>query len=244
LLNRVERYTFENGLLDKKVVIIDGIPGAPFHDGGRMVFGPDGYLYIATGDATEEDSAQDIDSLSGKILRLTDQGEIPGENPFQNEVFSYGHRNPQGLSFDDEGNLWSSEHGRSGILSGLDEINIIVKGGNYGWPIIQGLEEKEGMIVPVLQSGGDVTWAPGDVIWVDDVLFYPGLRGEALYKVKVNENLKVTETEAHFFKEFGRLRTVVLGPDDDLYVTTSNRDGRGKVREGDDKVIRVKLNSL
>ncbi|MEK7085097.1 MAG: PQQ-dependent sugar dehydrogenase, partial [Patescibacteria group bacterium] len=120
--NRVERWRLENGKLTDKKLIIEKIPGAPYHDGGRIEFGPDGYLYIATGDATQGKLAQDKNSLAGKILRLKADGAIPPDNPFGNAVYSYGHRNPQGLAWDQEGRLWSTEHGRSGALSGLDEI--------------------------------------------------------------------------------------------------------------------------
>src|SRR3989344_7203282 len=125
--NRIERYKYEDGSLSDRNVILGGIPGAIYHDGGRMAFGPDGYLYVTVGDATNSDSAQDTNSLAGKILRMTDEGKAPLDNPFNNLVYSYGHRNPQGLTWDDAGRLWSTEHGRSGALSGLDELNLIEK---------------------------------------------------------------------------------------------------------------------
>ena len=238
LENRVERYRFKKNKLSERTLLLSGIPGASFHDGGRIEFGPDGMLYITTGDAGDPDSAQDIHSLAGKILRLRDDGSIPDDNPFSNEVYSYGHRNPQGLTWDSKGRLWSTEHGRSGIQSGFDELNLIEKGKNYGWPVIQGDETKEGMEVPFVHSGANFTWAPGDVEYVKGNFFFGGLRGEALYQVRENSK----ELTAHFFGEFGRIRAVRLGPDGMLYITTSNRDGRARPKEGDDKIIRLNPN--
>lgn len=238
-INRVVRYELEDRVLSEAKVIVDEIPGAIYHDGGRMVFGPDGYLYITTGDATKSDLAQNLDSLAGKILRVTEDGGIPTDNPFATEVYSYGHRNPQGLTWDDQGRLWSTEHGRSGITSGFDELNLIVAGGNYGWPEIEGDETHEGMINPVLHSGADDTWAPADALYNDGSVFIPGLRGETLYEAVLTGEGRVSELREHFFGQFGRLRTIVRGPDGDFYLTTSNTDGRGKVRDGDDKVLRL-----
>jgi glucose/arabinose dehydrogenase len=236
--NRVERYRLENDRLLDRRIIIDNIPGAAYHDGGRIAFGPDGYLYITTGDAGNSKLAQDVNSLAGKILRLKDDGSIPADNPFGNAVYSYGHRNSQGLAWDKQGHLWATEHGRSGILSGFDEINLIMKGKNYGWPIIQGDEKKEGMESPVIHSGPDETWAPAGMAFWNNSLFFGGLRGESLYEAKILNDGKVS-LRAHFRKEFGRIRAVVLGPDGYLYITTSNTDGRGDAGANDDKIIRI-----
>lgn len=237
-VNTVLRYRYENDELSDETVIVENIPGALFHNGGRMAFGPDGYLYIATGDARDPQSSQDLDSLAGKLLRVTDDGGIPSDNPFGTMVYSYGHRNAQGLTWDDEGRLWSTEHGRSGAFSGLDELNLIEKGGNYGWPDSEGETVLPGTIGPALHSGADVTWAPGGAIYYDGSVFIPGLRGATLYEA-VLDGADVVELREHFEGEFGRLRTILTGPDGTLYLTTSNRDGRGNVREGDDKVIRL-----
>ncbi|MEK9166390.1 MAG: PQQ-dependent sugar dehydrogenase [Patescibacteria group bacterium] len=241
--NRVERWRFENDKLADKKLIIEKIPGAPYHDGGRIEFGPDEFLYIATGDATQGNLAQDKNSLAGKILRLEDDGGIPEDNPFKTAVYSYGHRNPQGLAWDSEGRLWSTEHGRSGVLSGLDEINLIRAGGNYGWPTIQGDETKAGMISPVLHSGPNKTWAPASLAYLNKKLYFGGLRGEALYEAII-EGEKVINFKEHFFKEFGRIRTVRVGPDGMLYLTTSNRDDRGTPKAGDDKIIKINPKKL
>lgn len=238
MFNRVERYRFDGSTLIDREVIIDQIPGAPNHDGGRIEFGPDGLLYITTGDAGTSSNAQDINSLAGKILRLHDDGKIPADNPFNNPVYSYGHRNPQGLAWDEQGRLWSAEHGPSGLGSGYDELNLIEIGGNYGWPEIQGDQTREGMIAPRLQSGGGETWAPGDLEIVDGVAYFVGLRGATLYSVPLDD-IRPETLQRHFAQEFGRLRSIRLGPDGLLYVGTSNRDGRGMIQEGDDKILRI-----
>jgi len=237
-INRVERHMFDGVKLSEKTTIIDGIPGATYHDGGRIEFGPDKMLYITTGDAGESKLAQNRDSLAGKLLRLHDDGTIPEDNPFGTAVYSYGHRNSQGLAWDSVGRLWSTEHGRSGVTSGLDELNLIQKGGNFGWPDIQGKETKAGMIVPVLESGSDVTWAPASLAYHDNMLFFGGLRGEGLYKVEL-EGSTFVSLKKYFEKEFGRIRTVRVGPDNRIYFSTSNRDGRGNPLEGDDKIISI-----
>jgi glucose/arabinose dehydrogenase len=236
--NAVFRYKLENGELRNEKTIISGIPGALYHDGGRLEFGPDGLLYITTGDAQKSAIAQDLNSLGGKILRLTDDGGIPQDNPYGTAVYSYGHRNPQGMAWDSAGRMWSTEHGRSGVTSGYDEINLIESGSNYGWPTIEGPASKEDMITPTLQSGAQDTWAPASLVYYDGKLYFGGLKGEALYEVTVSGK-KLTNLKAHFLKEFGRIRTVRPGPDGMLYITTSNRDGRGTPRTGDDKIIRI-----
>src|SRR5262249_24978139 len=156
-------------------------PGAKYHDGGRMAFGPDDYLYITTGDATVDYLAQDISSLSGKILRIRDDGSLPQDNPFGNAVYSYGHRNSQGLTWDSLKQLWSTEHGPTGY----DELNLIEKGQNYGWPLIMGSESRPGMKTPILHSGLN-TWAPASALFWDGSIFFGGLRGEALYEARIN----------------------------------------------------------
>lgn len=237
-INRVERYKLNDDVLSDQKIILDKIPGAAVHDGGRIEFGPDRLLYITTGDAGREELAQDTNSLAGKILRIKDDGSIPDDNPFGNPIYSYGHRNPQGLAWDDQGRLWSTEHGRSGIQSGYDELNIIEKGVNYGWPEIQGNEQRSGMKTPILHSGSNQTWAPGDLDFFKGHLFFAGLRGESLYQVDIQTSeFKLLR---HFTEQFGRLRAVRI-QGDYIYITTSNRDGRGDVKTNDDKLIRIKL---
>ena len=244
-VNRVERYVFDGATLSDKKIIIDNIPGAVYHDGGRMEFGPDGKLYITTGDATRPQIAQDKNSLGGKILRLNDDGSIPSDNPFGTAVWSYGHRNPQGLAWDTEGRLWETEHGPTGEqgLCCRDELNLLAKGGNFGWPTITGDQEKEGMLLPKKHSGVSETWAPASLVYIDGSLYFGGLKGESLYEAGI-QGENVVEFKEHFVGQFGRIRTVRVGPDNMLYMTTSNTDGRGDAFEGDDKIIRIDPSQL
>lgn len=233
--NKVVRYTFENNLLREDKTIIDNIPGAIFHNGGRIKFGPDNNLYITTGDAREPSLAQDKTSVAGKILRVTDEGKPIIDNPFSNSIYSYGHRNPQGLAWDNEGNLWATEHGNSAH----DEINTIEKGKNYGWPTIEGAQTKPGLESPVIESGTD-TWAPSGAAIINGKLYFTGLRGEALYEL----DIQTKSLKTHFKGELGRIREVVVGPDNMLYITTSNTDGRGNPQSDDDKIIRINPKKL
>ncbi len=243
VLNRVVRYTLEDNSLIGEEVIIDQIPGSLNHDGGRIKFGPDGFLYITAGDAEDSSNAQDITNAAGTILRATRHGDPAPGNPFGDYIYAYGLRNPQGITWDDQGNLWATDHGRSGDLSGLDELNLIEPGKNYGWPEIEGDESRDGMEIAVIHSGPDVTWAPAGAQFLNGSIFFTGLRGETLYEYKISEQTIV----GYLKKRFGRFRNVVLGPDGLLYVATSNRDGRGTVRENDDKILKInptKLNEL
>lgn len=243
LENRVIRYTYTGDELVFDRVIYSGIPGARYHDGGRIAFGPDRMLYITVGDAGDAARAQDPDTLHGTILRLNDDGTVPEDNPFGTSVYSYGHRNPQGLAWDAAGRLWSTEHGRSGVRSGLDEINLIVPGGNYGWPQSEGDTVLPGTIAPALHSTADVTWAPASAHYHNGSLFFGGLRGETLYEA-VLDGEEVVALREHIVGEFGRIRTVQIGPDGFLYITTSNRDGRGSPAAEDDRIIRIDPASL
>ena len=238
LANRVVRFSQEGkALLDEKI-ILDNIPAASNHNGGRIKFGPDGMLYITTGDASLADSAQDKNSLAGKILRLKDDGAIPPDNPFPDSpIYSFGHRNPQGLAWDTQGKLWAMEHGSSAS----DELNLIKPGNNYGWPVIRGDEEETGLESPVIHSGQE-TWAPSGLAYFDGSLFFAGLRGQGLYQAVI-ENEGVT-LQRYLDRNFGRLRDVVLGPDNLLYILTSNRDGRGLPVAEDDQIIRINPEKL
>ncbi len=241
-LNRVVRMVFKDNKLSGETIIVDNIPGAANHNGGRIKFGPDGYLYIGTGDAQNPSKAQNTKSLAGKVLRVTNEGKVVLGNPFNNLIYSYGHRNVQGLTWDSNGNLWTTEHGRSGVLSGLDELNLIQIGKNYGWPDIEGDKPANGMETPKKNSGSS-TWAPSGAAFLGNSVFFAGLRGQALYQAVI-ENGNVIEVKEHFKNNFGRIRDVVLGPDGFLYITTSNKDGRGNPGNDDDKIIRVNVSKL
>jgi glucose/arabinose dehydrogenase len=232
--NRVLRYTLKDEVLKFDRNILTDIRANIFHNAGKISFGPDGYLYVTAGDALDEPAAQDRNQLAGKILRITDVGGIPEDNPFDNPVYSLGHRNPQGLTWDQEGNLWSTEHGQSGAVSGLDELNKIMKGMNYGWPDYRGFQNADGFVSPEIHSGKE-TWAPGDSEFYKGIIYFTGLKGEALY----GYNPTNKELKKYLAGEYGRLRALTLGPDGFFYISTSNRDGRGTPKQKDDKIIKV-----
>jgi len=240
-LNRVVRFTFDGTSIGDEKIIIEKIPGGLFHDGGRIKFGPDGFLYITTGDATTSSLAQNKNSLAGKILRLTDEGKIPSDNPFGTAIYSFGHRNPQGITWDSDGNLWETEHGPSGIWPNCcqDEINLIEKARNYGWPDSVGDKLQPGTKAPTLHSARDI-WAPGSAAYLNGSIFFGGLRGVALYEYRISDKKLIT----HLKDEFGRIREVVVGPDGFLYLTTSNKDGRGTPAKMDDRIIRINPQKL
>lgn len=237
--NRVVRFRKQGTSLLDKTAVLDGIPGGQIHDGGRIKFGPDGFLYVTTGDAGNPGLAQDRKSLAGKILRIKDDGTIPPGNPFPGSpVYSLGHRNPEGLAWDGLGRLWETEHG----ASANDELNLIESGKNYGWPLIRGDGKAEGLVSPVASSGGGDTWAPAGIAYYDGSLFFAGLRGMSLYEVRLGESPLLIRP--HLSGNFGRLRDVVTGPDNNLYVSTSNRDGRGVPAGDDDRILWVNVRKL
>jgi glucose/arabinose dehydrogenase len=223
--NQLVRYRLTGDELLEQDVLVDGIDASSIHSGGRLKFGPDDMLYLTVGDAANPSLAQDRDSLNGKFLRIDpDSGDA--------EVYSYGHRNPQGFDWDADGRLIASEHGQSGN----DEINIIRQGANYGWPEIEGEQRRDGMVTPI-KLYQPPSAPSGATFWHGD--FYVAmLRGERLQRLRI-EGDRVISDEALFEGEYGRLRTAVVGPDDALYILTNNRDGRGSPREGDDKIIRI-----
>ena len=237
-VNRVVRYRFDGYTITEPVTIVDDIPAGANHNGGQIAFGPDEKLYICTGDAGTSSLAQDKTSLAGKILRVNDDGSIPSDNPFGTAIYSYGHRNPQGITWDDEGRLWAMEHGRSGVSTGYDELNLIESGQNYGWPTIQGPATQQGLRSPIAQSGSATTWAPAGIIYKDNSLYFTGLRGQSLYEVPLTSSGQPDTIKAHFKEEYGRLRAITRGPDGAIYFSTSNKDGRGTANAGDDQIIR------
>lgn len=233
--NRVTRFTFDGENLFERKLVLARIPASSNHNGGRIAFGPDGFLYVGTGDAGDEGEAQNKASLAGKILRITKDGAVPEGNPFGNEVYSYGHRNVQGLAWDSRGQLWATEHGNSRY----DELNRITPGGNYGWPLIQGDETADGMIAPAAHSGGDETWAPSALLFHDGALYFGGLRGRSLFRANVTGDTVASITPL-FEGLYGRIR-VVTEAGGEVWIGTSNRDGRGTPAAGDDILTPVTL---
>lgn len=248
---RVEQYRDEGTRIVRTRTVLEGLPAAQFHAGCRLRFGPDGKLYVTTGDATERALAQKMDSLAGKTLRLNPDGSIPPDNPFRGSpIFSLGHRNSQGLDWQPGSGLqFQTEHGPSGFdgPGGGDEVNIVEAGKNYGWPIIHHRQTRPGLVSPLLEftpaiapSGASFARGPALASFAGD-FFFAALRGERLVRVRFapQDPRRVAFVEVLFTGEYGRLREVMSGPDGALYVSTSNRDGRGRVRGKDDRILRI-----
>ena len=235
--NRIVRMRFTpGGPLGPPQPVLTGIPSAGFHNGGRLLFGPDGMLYAGTGDAGDRGLSQDRDSLGGKILRLAPDGSVPPGNPFPRSlVWSYGHRNVQGLAFDPSGRLWASEFGQNAF----DELNLIEPGRNYGWPRVEGRGGAPDYVEPRAVWDTDEASPSGVAVW-GDAVYLAALRGARLWQVPLPGAASGGgEPRAYFSGRLGRLRTVAVAPDGSLWVVTSNTDGRGDPREDDDKILRV-----
>jgi glucose/arabinose dehydrogenase len=245
MVNRLVRYREVNNTLGERAVLLDDITGATIHDGSRVRFGPDGKLYVTMGDAATADLAQQVSSPNGKILRLNDDGTTPSDNPFGSPVYSYGHRNPQGIDWHPlTGDLWETEHG----ATANDEVNRIDPGKNYGWPVIEAAATRPDMETPaiffsptsVAPSGASFyrgTAIPG----FRNNFFFATLAGQHLHRVRFDPSdpRRVLGHERLLEGRFGRLRDVVSGPDGALYFSTCNRDGRGTPAAGDDRIVRI-----
>ena len=240
--NRVTRFR----LGEDPEPILTGIPVLTYHNGGRIAFGPDGNLYVGTGDAGDTSNSQDLNSLGGKILRVTPDGDVPADNPFSNSpIYSYGHRNVQGLAWDEGGQLYATEFGQNRY----DEVNRIQPGGNYGWPAVEG---EGGFFASGEYIDPIATWATseaspsgaailknGAIPQWEGSFFMAALRGQRLYRLALDPSGTVTEQEELLSGQAGRLRHVVQAPDGSLWVLTSNRDGRGTPIATDDRILRL-----
>ena len=249
ITNRVIRLVVSGDTARFERVIVAGIPGARNHNGGRIAFGPDGHLYIGTGEIFEAERAQDAADLGGKLLRVTADGGIPADNPFPNSpVYSLGHRNIQGIAWHANGTLFVSEHGPSGELAlrAWDEINVIRKGANYGWPKVVGAVGRAEFIDPIV-AFRDSSTPPGGAAFWNEGLVVATLRSQALIRIRLEQEgniWRATAVDRWFANNrneglYGRLRDAVVGPDGALYVLTSNRDGRGRPQPGDDRILKV-----
>jgi len=231
--NRIVRFRLDGGAEE---TVFTGIAKAGNHNGGRIAFGPDGMLYAGTGDAGDTDSSQDPASPNGKILRLTPDGEpAPGNPTAGSPVWSLGHRNVQGLAWDSAGRMFATEFGQND----LDEVNLIKGGSNYGWPEVEGEGDTDGgrYVDPLL------TWpvrnaSPSGMTIAGNTVYVAALRGERLWTAPV-EGDRLGTPAARFTGTYGRLRTVETAPDGSLWITTSNTDGRGDLRDGDDRILRI-----
>ncbi len=257
---RVMRFKETGETLTEAKTIIENISAAQYHAGMRLSFSPaDNKLYITTGDATKQKLAQDLSSLNGKTLRLNDDGSVPEDNPFvgqkdaQPEIFSYGHRNAQGIAWQPETNLmFQTEHGPSWIdgvswfkkRSGGDEVNIIERGKNYGWDKISHMMRKEGMETPLIEYSPAVAPASAAFYRGDAFpafkgnLFFGALKSQAIVRLVI-EDRKITAQEFLLKKQFGRIREVAVSPEGFIYFSTSNKDGRGNAAKTDDRILRI-----
>ena len=234
--NSVFTVTLQDDELGEPTPILTGIPKGVIHDGGRLQFGPDGFLYVSTGETGDPGLAQIPSSLAGKILRITPDGDpAPGNPDEDSPVWSLGHRNVQGLAFDDAGRLWASEFGDEIY----DELNLVTPGGNYGWPAIEGRGGDPDYVDPLLTwSTADAS--PSGLAFADGTLWMAALRGERIWQIPLNGKIPGKPVSL-LTGEHGRIRTVVPTPDGDLWVATSNRDGRGTPSEDDDRILLVSL---
>ena len=240
--NRVVRLALEGDAgsysLGVEQEVFTGLPKAGNHNGGRIAFSPDDRLYITAGDAGNREGAQDVDYLGGKLLRINADGTIPSDNPFDGSpVYSLGHRNPQGIAWDDEGQLYAAEFGQDT----WDELNRIDAGANYGWPVVEGESDNADYVDPVAQWATDEA-SPSGLAFINDTFFMAALRGERVWVIYPDS--EDMHGVSWFEGEHGRIRDVTEGPDGSLWLVTNNTDGRGAPREGDDQLIQYRLGEL
>ncbi len=235
--NRVVRMPLRGGpgsyRLGAAEVVLSGIRTAPYHNGGRIAFGPDGMLYVTTGDAGRSADAQNVHSLNGKILRITPRGQPAPGNPFGNAVYSYGHRNVQGIAWTADGVMWASEFGQDT----WDELNVIVPGADYGWPVVEGIAHDARFHDPIVQWP-TAEASPSGMAAQGDTLYLACLRGQRLWRVDTRAGT-LSGTPATVLDGRGRLRDVAVAGDGSLWVLTNNTDGRGTPRPGDDRLLRI-----
>jgi glucose/arabinose dehydrogenase len=234
--NRVIRIKYENGALVQNTyqILVQGIAKSQFHNGGRLRFGPDGKLYASVGDAQTSSRAQDNSSLNGKILRINPDGSIPSDNPFGNAVWSKGHRNPQGLDFDSQGRLWEAEFGN--VI--MDEVNLITKGGNYGWPSCEGTSGSCGGFIAPKTTWPTNQASPSGLTIINDYVFVATTVGQRVYRMRIDANSNLVEQTSYFQGSFDRLRTVEVDPNGDIWLTTTtDKDGI----PNNDRILRIKI---
>ncbi|MFD8207509.1 PQQ-dependent sugar dehydrogenase [Streptomyces sp. NPDC059695] len=238
--NRIVRMRYGGGKGDRlgpPEPVLTGIPKGFVHNGGRIAFGPDGMLYAGTGETGRTGLAQDRASLGGKILRMTPEGRPAPGNPFPGSVvYSYGHRNVQGLAWDPQGRLWASEFGQNT----WDELNLVEPGRNYGWPEAEGRAGKAGFVDPVAQWPTSEA-SPSGIAYARGAIWMAGLRGERLWRVPLSGAERSGEPEAFLTGEYGRLRTVLAAGGDRLWLVTSETDTRGTPGPGDDRILRLEV---
>ena len=234
--NRVARVSLANGKVGKPKAVLTGIPTSTHHHGGRLLFDPDGMLLVSTGDAEQSSLAQDRGSLAGKILRIRPDGRAAPGNPYRNRTWSYGHRNIEGLAFDADGRLWATEFGEKDA----DELNLIRKGGNYGWPEVEGKSSNDNFVNPRLTWEPTSTCSPAGLAITRSTAFVGALQGRCLFAVPL-DGTKAAKPKAYFADDHGRIRNAVAAPDGSLWITTSNTDGRIDPGANDDKILRVTL---
>ena len=234
--DRVVRCSIAGGRLGRPKAILTGIPAGVRHHGGRLLFDRQGMLFVATGDAGNSSAAQDKDSVLGKILRIRPDGRAAPGNPFGNRVWSYGHRNVEGLAFDAKGRLWATEFGDQES----DELNLIAKGKNYGWPRVEGRSNERGLETPKVTWSPTSSCSPAGLAIVASTAFIGALRGQCLFAVPL-KGTAAGKPKAYFSKDHGRIRSVAAAPDGTLWMTTSNTDGRTQPGRNDDLILRVDL---